>query len=189
MTAMSSPSSPSPSSSEPLEPSLSSVTPIRWKQMIIAGLVVVILDQITKWLVLRSILLGDSIEVIPGFFNLVLTFNKGAAFGMMAGLSDGVREVVLALTTGFALVVVAFFLFTDCKRDALGQVALAMILGGALGNIIDRIRIGAVIDFLDVYYGTAHWPAFNVADSAICIGVALLILRRRPHPEQRSNAA
>ena len=137
----------------------------------------VLLDQYTKHLVIEQLSQYESIEVIPGFFNIILTFNKGAAFGFLAGVPDQLRYALLALTTVVALGVVLYFIMKDYKEDPWALMALAMILGGAFGNIIDRVCFGQVTDFLDVYYGSYHWPAFNVADSAICIGVGLLLLR------------
>ena len=146
---------------------------------------VVVSDQITKAIILSSIAEGDNLPLIPGFFNLTLTFNKGAAFGLLADLPDGSRQVILAITTVVALFVVVYFLVNDYKHDRFAQAALALIVGGAVGNIIDRCRLGVVVDFLDVYYSTYHWPAFNVADSCICVGVSILFFRK---PTRRSPA-
>lgn len=146
--------------------------------MAIVATVVIISDQISKMAILSYLDEGDAVPVISGFFDLTLTYNRGAAFGLMAGIQDGLRHVLLALTTTLALGAVLYFLINDYSKDSVAQVALAMIVGGAIGNIIDRFRFGAVVDFLDVYYGSYHWPAFNVADSAICVGVFVLLLRR-----------
>ena len=100
----------------------------------------------------------------------------GAAFGLLSGLEDGTRQLVLMLTTGGALIVVFYFLLFEFYSNSFGRLALAMILGGAMGNIIDRIRLGKVVDFLDFYIKDMHWPAFNLADSAICVAVFILIL-------------
>jgi signal peptidase II len=135
----------------------------------------IVADQISKKLILDSFQPGEIRPVIDGLFNLTLTFNKGAAFGLWSGLSSGVREAVLGLTILLALGVVAFLLTRSYYQSFVAQAALSGILGGAVGNIIDRFRFGAVVDFLDWYIGTAHWPAFNIADSAICVGVALLL--------------
>ena len=132
-------------------------------------------DQLTKQIVLRTFLPGEIRPVIPDFFNLTLTFNPGAAFGLWAGLPPGWREAALAVSIGLALVVVIFFLRQPAYQNTLGRISLAAVLGGALGNVIDRVAYGSVVDFLDVYFGAAHWPAFNVADSAITLGVIALI--------------
>jgi signal peptidase II len=108
-------------------------------------------------------------------FNLTLSFNRGAAFGLWSGLESGWREIVLASTILLALGVVGFLLTRPYYQSKVTQIALAAILGGAIGNVIDRFIYGAVVDFLDFYLGSYHWPAFNIADSAICIGVGLLL--------------
>jgi len=119
----------------------------------------------------------NPIKVIPDLFDLTLVCNKGAAFGMFSSLSDTTRWVSLAVVSVLALGVVLRFMLKEAKGDYYSQLALAGILAGALGNIIDRFRYDCVIDFLDVYVGDYHWPAFNVADSAISVGVAILIFR------------
>lgn len=140
----------------------------------------VCVDQVSKLLVLRSFQPGEVRPIIDGLFNLTLTFNRGAAFGLWSWLTPGIREIVLGLTVLVAMAVVVYFLSRPYYQNFLSQSALALIMGGAIGNIMDRVRLGAVVDFLDVYYGTYHWPAFNVADSAICIGVGILILFSKP---------
>jgi len=139
---------------------------------------IVVADQISKQVVLQNFSEYQSQPIIPGLFNLVLVFNRGAAFGIMSGLSDSYRHLALMTTTLLALGAVAYFLLHDFYRDRVAQGALGLIVGGAVGNIIDRFRFGAVVDFLDFYLGNSHWPAFNVADSAICVGVAVLLFRR-----------
>lgn len=139
---------------------------------------VVALDQFTKYLVLQNLRRGEVIPLIPDFFNLTLTFNRGAAFGLLSGLPEGTRQLVLAATTLIALTAVLFFLVRDFHGEAVAHYSMALILGGAFGNVIDRVRLGEVVDFLDVYWGAYHWPAFNIADSAICIGVAILLLKK-----------
>lgn len=139
----------------------------------VAALVVAV-DQFTKALVIRSLYEGEVIRVIPGFFNLVHFRNTGAAFGILRG-PTGVKTIVLGAVT--LLAVVFIFLMTMRTRSTVTAVSLSLVAGGALGNLIDRIRFGAVVDFLDLYLGPWHWPAFNVADSAITCGVfASLIL-------------
>lgn len=149
-------------------------------------LLVVLLDQITKQMVLANIRHGQLIAVIPGLFNLTLHFNPGAAFGFMADLSDGWRQLALGATTAIALGFVLYFLIKEYFADRIGQTALAMILGGALGNLIDRLVIGEVVDFLDFFVSNWHWPAFNLADSAICLGVVILLIRQ---PKRRQAGA
>lgn len=158
-----------------------------WMGLVFA--LVIVLDQITKLAIVRNFERGDIHSVIPDVFNLTLAFNRGAAFGMFSGVPDGTRQIILGVTTLIALSAVLFFLMRDFHGDRIAQLCLAMILGGAVGNIIDRVRLGEVIDFLDVYWGSYHWPAFNVADSAICVGVVLLILRRPRCIESKEAAS
>jgi signal peptidase II len=137
---------------------------------------VMVLDQITKLVMLSTFAPGEVLEVIPGLFNLTLHFNPGVAFGLFAGLEPGIRAAVLIATTSVAISFVLFFMWTEYRDSFMGLVSLALVLGGALGNVIDRLRLGQVVDFFDFYIGTAHWPTFNVADSAICVGVGGLLL-------------
>jgi signal peptidase II len=150
---------------------------LAWGWMLSAALMVVAMDQLTKALVMSFIEKGQVVAVLPGLFNLTLHFNRGAAFGMLANLADGARQAALVVTTVVALACVVYLLIKDYLGDRLGQVALALIVGGALGNIVDRLQFGEVVDFLDFYYTQYHWPAFNLADSMICIGVAVLLLK------------
>jgi signal peptidase II len=145
------------------------------------------LDQLTKYLILMNFLPGEILPIIPEFFNLTLTFNLGAAFGLWSALSDGLRETVLALTNLVALGVVVYFMRQPSYSSRAAQTALAGILGGAIGNIIDRFVRGSVVDFLDFHIGTTHWPAFNVADSAICTGVVVLLLLSFLGPEETAS--
>jgi len=147
--------------------------------------ITVLIDQISKQLILEKFQPGEILPVIPGFFNLTLTFNPGAAFGLWTNLPPGWREVALGASIALALTVVMIFLRQPSYQSTLARMSLSAILGGALGNIIDRLLYGSVVDFLDVYLGNSHWPAFNVADSAISLGVIVLVLlpQRRPSPE------
>lgn len=144
---------------------------------VVSGIAIltVILDQVTKWLILNSFSLGESMVIIPSFFDLTLAYNKGVAFGVLADLPEKTRNIILVVTVGVALTAVLYLLLREYRGSKLGGISLAMILGGAVGNIIDRVLHGHVIDFLDFYIGELHWPAFNVADSAICVGVAILL--------------
>ena len=140
-------------------------------------MIVVVLDQVSKLSILDHLELGESLTIIPDFLDLTLVMNPGAAFGMFSKLEPTVRRLVLGAVTFLAIGLVLVLLKKEAKDDKISQFALFLVLGGALGNIIDRFRFDAVVDFLDVYYGNYHWPAFNVADSAICVGVFLVILR------------
>jgi signal peptidase II len=136
--------------------------------------VLIALDQLVKWVVLGFFSGRGPVEPVTGFFNLVLACNKGAAFSFLASAAGWQTP----LFTGFALVasVVVSVLIVRNPGKHLFCGALALVLGGAIGNAIDRLRIGCVVDFLDFHAGGWHWPAFNVADSAITIGAVLLIL-------------
>ena len=140
------------------------------------SIAIIILDTITKFFVSANISLHDAITVIPNLFSIVHVRNTGAAFGIGANAESQV--VPLLLNSGAILVfliVVAYALRTPLTDRTL-QIGLHLILGGAIGNLVDRFRFGYVVDFLDFYVRDHHWPAFNVADSAICIGIALLFL-------------
>jgi signal peptidase II len=136
---------------------------------------IVVVDQITKAIVDRTMPLHHSIPLVDGLFNLTYVRNTGAAFGIFAGSHEVFRRPFLI---GVSIVAIGFIvvMLRRLRDDATGlAVALAFILGGAIGNLIDRIVYGEVIDFLDVYWSTYHWPAFNVADSFITIGVAITL--------------
>ena len=134
---------------------------------------IVLADQLTKWLMLVRFAPGERLE-LTGFFNLVLVFNKGAAFSFLAAAQGWQTPLLAAFALG-AAVVVSVLLVRSPERRVLCA-GLSLILGGALGNLVDRLRFGHVVDFLDFHAAGWHWPAFNVADSAITIGAALLIL-------------
>ncbi|VAW89075.1 Lipoprotein signal peptidase [hydrothermal vent metagenome] len=136
--------------------------------------VVIVLDQVTKQMVTDSLYLYQSIPVFPSL-NLVLAHNSGAAFSFLSDAGGWQRWFfsVIAIVVSIVIVVWITRLKQNERRLA---VALSLVLGGAIGNVWDRIAHGYVVDFIDVYYGEWHWPAFNVADSAICIGAALLII-------------
>ncbi len=141
---------------------------------LIAALVAV--DQLTKAIVARSVDLYGSITVIPGFFNITRIHNRGAIFGAFSGI--GGRGVTLVLTAAslLALALVVYYFVKTAASDRKVKAALSLILAGALGNLVDRVVRGYVIDFLDFYVGRWHWPFFNVADSCITIGALFLIL-------------
>ncbi len=140
----------------------------------LSGLIIA-LDQLTKFWVVSAFRLGQSIELTP-FLNLVFVYNPGAAFSFLSDAGGWQRWffVLLAIAVSGWLT----FLIRQHAGERLLPLAAALILGGALGNVVDRIRFGAVVDFVDVHAAGWHWPAFNVADSAISVGVALLILQQ-----------
>jgi len=134
------------------------------------------LDRWTKALIQKRFDLNESISVIDGFFNITYVRNTGVAFGIFDPLSLPAKSVLLSVFTAFAVVVVITYSVRSPLRNRLLQIALALILGGAVGNLYDRLAYGYVVDFLEFYAGAYHWPSFNIADSAISIGVVLLAL-------------
>ncbi len=156
---------------------------------ILGAAVIVALDQITKAAILARFSLHDVYPVIPGFFNLVYVMNPGAAFGFLAGASETFRFIFFTGITVLAAGLIVYYLVKSSPRNWMLASALALIFGGAAGNLIDRLRFGEVVDFLDVYISTAHWPAFNVADSAITVGAILLIWEMVIHRKENSDAS
>ncbi len=146
--------------------------------LLIIILLIVALDQVAKAWALARLQPGISVPIIPALFDLSITFNRGAAFGMFATIPDPWRLILLSIATFIALGAVWYFFVNDYRHDSVAHAALGMILGGAFGNVIDRIRFGFVVDFLDFYWENWHWPAFNIADSSICLGVFILIFRQ-----------
>ena len=137
---------------------------------------VFVLDQVSKSAISSWLPYGGSSSVIDGFFNLVHVRNTGIAFSLFADAAPWFREVVLPVAQSAIIVVILAFLWKVGESARLSRVALALVLGGAAGNLYDRLLHGYVTDFLDFYLATYHWPAFNVADSAITTGAGLLIL-------------
>jgi len=142
---------------------------------ILGAAVIIALDQITKSAVTARFSLHETLTLIPGLFNLVYVMNPGAAFGFLADASPGFRYAFFTGVTVLAAGLIVYYLVKSSPRNRLLVGSLTLIFGGAVGNLIDRIRFGAVVDFLDVYIGASHWPAFNVADSAITVGAILMI--------------
>lgn len=138
------------------------------------ALVVLILDQLSKYVILNYVLGEQIIIRVTSFFNIVRAWNTGVSFSMF---NDHGSLGVIMLSTVAGAIVVGLLLWLKSEQTRAAQVALGLIIGGAVGNIIDRIRLGAVFDFLDLHWFSHHWPAFNVADSCICIGAMILILQ------------
>ena len=145
----------------------------KYVTFLLIGAGVLLIDQVTKSLITQRFLLHEHLEIIPGFFNLTYIRNTGGAFGVLAGEVSWLRTGLFLAVSCVALVII-FYLYT---RTPPGKpwldAGLAMTFGGAVGNVIDRLRFGEVVDFLDFHIGTLHWPAFNVADSSISIGVGI----------------
>jgi len=153
------------------------------KLAVVAGLVV-LADQITKVLILEYLPYQHSITVVAGFFDITHIHNPGGAFGLMANMSKTMRTVVFLLASSAAVGLI-FYLYVKIPPSyAFLAVGFSLIFGGAIGNLIDRVRLGVVVDFLDVYLGNYHWPAFNVADSAITVGIFIfgfhLLFKKMP---------
>lgn len=142
---------------------------------------VIALDQLTKALVMAAFRLGEGVA-LTGFFNLVFVFNSGAAFSFLADAGGWQKWFFVVLALGVSAWLTA--MLRQSAGDRLLASALTLILGGALGNVIDRLRFDAVVDFLDFHWAGWHFPAFNVADSAITVGVALMLLHQFTHKEQ-----
>jgi len=140
------------------------------------GVAILVLDQLTKLLVRTQIALHDSIEIVPGFLNLVHVRNTGAAFGFLNGVDLGYKQLLMTTVSVVALLAIGLYAWRVGSRERLARAGLALILGGAVGNLIDRALVGYVVDFVDVYWRSYHFWAFNVADSAITVGACLLIL-------------
>ena len=148
--------------------------------------VVIVLDQLSKWVVLNTLSLGDTRYVAP-FWNWVLTFNPGAAFSFLADQPGWQRWFFIVLAIG-----VSAWLALEIRRNAsqrLLSLSMALIMGGALGNVVDRVRFGAVVDFIQWHAAGYYWPAFNIADSAICIGAALLVIGQLQGAKNNENSS
>jgi len=143
---------------------------------VILVLVIVGLDRWTKWLIDSRLLLNQTISIIDGFFNITYVRNTGVAFGILDSASLPLKSVGLAVLSIGAIAGVLTYSWRTPINQKLLHVALSLILGGAVGNLYDRIRYGYVIDFIEVYFRNFRWPSFNLADSAITVGVALLAL-------------
>jgi signal peptidase II len=156
------------------------------KRPLLIALAVLLLDRITKWAIAQTIPLEDAVNIIPGFFRLTHLENTGAAFSLFADSTSPFRTALLIVFSVAALAVVSVLLWKDRSVFHSGTLALSLILGGAVGNLWDRVSDGKVTDFLDFYIGVHHWPPFNVADSAIVVGALLLfmrMLRKTPHSQ------
>ena len=157
--------------------------------MAVISVVIIGLDQATKQLVRAEIAFNDALEVIPGFLNLVHVRNTGAAFGILNVTDLAYKRFLMTGIASVALVAIASYAWRVASHETLSRTGLALILGGAVGNLIDRAAVGYVVDFVDVYWGGVHFWAFNVADSAITVGAGLLIVDMfwGPRPEQPND--
>jgi signal peptidase II len=144
--------------------------------LLIVFVFIFLIDQWTKFLVQQKLFLYQSVEIIPAFFNLIHVRNTGGAFGVLGGERGGLGSF-LFIAVSLIAVAAILVLFTRLKEEDRNlSLSFSLVLSGALGNLVDRLRHGEVVDFLDFHVGSYHWPAFNIADTAICIGIALMVL-------------
>ena len=142
--------------------------------VVVAGSVVVV-DQITKLIILKALPLFHSVSIIPGFFNLTHIHNPGGAFGFLSNQSSGWHRLLFLFASSLAIGLVLYFYIKTPMTQQWLSIGFALVVGGAFGNLIDRIWMGKVVDFLDFYVRNLHWPAFNVADSAVSIGMLIFL--------------
>jgi signal peptidase II len=155
---------------------------------VVSALLLGAADQASKVWAVRNLPLFELREVVPGFFGLVHVRNTGVAFSLLSNLDSRWVHPFLILATVLAMgAVLAYIAFLPCRGAA--PVGLGLILGGAIGNLIDRARLGYVVDFLDLYWGNHHWPTFNVADVGISVGVALLLIDMVVSPKEPGDAS
>lgn len=161
----------------------------KYKILVIVSLLVIILDQLTKWMVIDRFGWGESVSIFEGIFNLTYVRNTGAAFGILAQSHPSFRVPFFLAVPVLALIVILFIYKKLTESQKIMIWALSLVVGGAIGNLIDRARLGYVVDFLDFHWKYQyHFPAFNVADSAICVGVGLLILDLFINEKQAAKA-
>lgn len=146
------------------------------KRHLLIAIAIVALDRLTKWAIVKTIVLEDAVSIIPGFFRLTHLENPGAAFSLFAESTSPFKTALLVSFSLAALAVVGFLLWRSRNEYNITTLSLSLILGGAVGNLWDRLADGMVTDFLDFYVGIHHWPPFNIADSAIVVGAMLLLL-------------
>jgi signal peptidase II len=159
--------------------------------LILPALGVVFFDQLTKGMIIKSLRIYETVPVIGGFFDLVHVRNRGMAFGIMNNAESNAGIWLLVAMSSVAIVLLLVWFYRLKNEGVFVTLSLSLIMGGAVGNIIDRLRFGEVVDFLDVYIGAYHWPAFNVADAAITVGTIMIaanLFFARPTQSQPSKA-
>jgi signal peptidase II len=144
--------------------------------LLIVFLVVIALDQSTKLMIQQTLPLHKTVEIFPGFFNLIHVRNTGGAFGIFGGEKGPVGSVLFVVASLIAVGILVVLFLRVKEHEKTLAFSLALLLSGAIGNLIDRVSYGEVVDFLDFHVSSTHWPAFNIADSAISIGIALMAL-------------
>ncbi len=148
----------------------------KYIRLVVIGGVIVIIDQLTKFFIVKYLPLHDTVPVVSGLFNIIHIKNPGGAFGLLANLTPGMRTFIFLFISSLAVGLIFYFYIKTPVNQAWLAAGFALIFGGAIGNLIDRIRFGVVTDFLDFYLSKYHWPAFNVADSAITVGIGIFIV-------------
>lgn len=148
----------------------------KWVQLIIVMALVVLSDQASKLAIIKWLAPIGRVKVIPGFFNLVYVMNSGMAFGLLSGNYSTLRVVLLTASALVAVGAIIYFVHTSGDRERLFIFGLSLVAGGAIGNMIDRLRFGGVVDFLDFYISSAHWPSFNLADAGVTVGTIILLI-------------
>ena len=148
---------------------------------------ILFVDQWTKYAVQQKLALYQKVEVIQGVFNLVHVRNTGGAFGIFGGEKGGLGSWLFVVVTLIAIGCILFLFIRLREHETTLSLSLSLVLSGAIGNFIDRLRYGEVVDFLDFYLNSYHWPAFNIADSAICLGIGLMALELLIRDRKRSK--
>jgi len=148
---------------------------------------ILLLDQWTKCLIVQKLTLYQRVEVIQGFFNIIHVRNTGGAFGIFGGEKGGLGSILFVVVSLIAIGSLVFLFIKLGENEKTLALSFSLVLSGAIGNLIDRLRYGEVIDFLDFYLSSTHWPAFNVADSAICIGIGLMALELLKRDRKKST--
>lgn len=153
------------------------------------GIIIVVLaiDQLTKMAVVSAFSLYEKVVVLPGCFNLTYVTNRGAAFSMLAEIDSPWRHYFFITVSSLAIILLTILWFRVRQKSPVQGWGLALIAGGAIGNLIDRVRFGAVIDFIDLHWRGYHWPAFNIADSAICVGVGIFMILSLTEKEKATS--
>lgn len=144
--------------------------------LLIFGFGILVLDQWTKYIIVQKFRLYQGVEVIHGFFNIIHVRNTGGAFGIFGGERGGIGSILFVVVSLIAIGAIVFLFVKTKENEKALALSFSLILSGAMGNLIDRLHFGEVVDFLDFHLSAYHWPAFNVADSAICIGIGLMAL-------------
>ena len=148
----------------------------KYIRLVVIGGIIVIIDQLTKFFIVKYLPLHDTVPVVSGLFNIIHIKNPGGAFGLLANLTPGMRTFIFLFISSLAVGLILYFYINTPVNQTWLAAGFALIFGGAIGNLIDRIRFGVVTDFLDFYISRYHWPAFNVADSAITVGIGIFIV-------------